>query len=133
MEIKGMISAVMPPQTGTSQSGNQWISQEFVLDYFWWPNQTTASKVVLRLFGEDRVKGANLNVGEEVNVRYHIEAREYQGRWYNEVRCDGVTPANKKDSTAEPSSTEKAEKPETPETVEPVGASGTTDNDNLPF
>lgn len=101
MEIKGLISAVLPIQTGNSSNGNSWVSQEFVLKYYWWPNQTSPSSMVLKLFGEERVKSADVKVGEEVKVGYHIEAREYQGRWYNDVRCDYIERKNKATPPAE--------------------------------
>lgn len=92
MEIEGRVLAVLPIQSGVAQStGNAWQSQEFMLEYFWFPNQTRPSNAAFRIFGEDRIKEWNLKVGEEVKVRYHIEAREYNGRWYNDVRCDNVT------------------------------------------
>ena len=91
MEIQGKVKALLPEQSGTSsRTGNTWKSQEFVLDYFWWPNQVFASQMVLKMFGEDRIAQWNLQVGDEVKIRYHIEAHEYQGRWFNEIRCDGV-------------------------------------------
>ena len=91
MEIQGKVKALLPEQTGTSaRTGNTWKSQEFVLDYFWWPNQVFASQMVLKMFGEDRIAQWNLQVNDEVKIRYHIEAHEYQGRWFNEIRCDGV-------------------------------------------
>lgn len=93
MEINGKVSAVMEPQSGVSQrTGNPWMSQEFVIDYFWWPNQTFPSKMVLRIFGEDRIKQWNVHMNDEVKIRYHIEATfsQQSNRWYNEVRCDGL-------------------------------------------
>ena len=59
--------------------------------YYWFPNQTNPSYAVMRVFGEDRIKQFNLQVNDEVRVRFHIEAHEYNGRWFNEVRIDGVT------------------------------------------
>jgi hypothetical protein len=93
MEINGKVSAVMEPQSGVSQrTGNPWMSQEFVIDYFWWPNQTFPSKMVLRIFGEDRIKQWNVQMNDEVKIRYHIEATlsQQSNRWYNDVRCDGL-------------------------------------------
>ena len=108
MEVKGMISAVMPVQSGISQrTGNAWMSQEFILDYFWWPNQTTASKMVLRVFGEDRVKSAELTIGKEVTVRYHIEATQGKDRWFNEVRFDGFVESATAQPTTEVAGTER--------------------------
>lgn len=92
MELEGKISVVMPAVHGVSQStGNQWMSQEYVLAYYWFPNQTNPSYIVMRVFGEDKIKQFNLQPNDEVRVRYHIEAHEYNGRWFNEIRIDAVT------------------------------------------
>lgn len=89
-----------PVRSGVSQStGNAWMTQDFVIDYFWWPNQTVASKAIFSLFGEDKIKAAQLEVNKEVVVRFHIELREWNGRQFNEVRCDGVRAANEKPAT----------------------------------
>jgi hypothetical protein len=82
----------MPAQSGTSQrTGDTWKSQEYVIGYHYYPNQTQESLVVMRAFGEDRIKKFNLEVYDEVRVRYHFEAHEYNGRYFNEIRIDGVT------------------------------------------
>ena len=92
MELEGKISVVMPAASGISQStGNPWMSQEYVMEYFWFPNQTDPSNIVMQVFGEDRIKQFNLQPNDEVRVRFHIEAHEYNGRWFNEIRIDSVT------------------------------------------
>lgn len=92
MELEGRIHLVMPAMSGVSQrTGNKWMSQEYVLAYHWWPNQTEASHIVMRVFGEDRIKQFNLQPNDEVKVRFHAEAHESNGRWYNDLRIDGVT------------------------------------------
>ena len=91
MELEGKIIVVMPAQSGTSQSsGNQWMSQEYVMSYYWFPNQTQPSNIMMRVFGEDRIKQFNLQPNDEVKVRFHVEAHEYNGRWFNEIRMDAV-------------------------------------------
>ena len=92
MELEGKISAVMPVNSGVSQrTGNAWMSQEYVMAYFWFPNQTQPSYIVLRIFGEDRIKQWNLQPNDEVKIRFHCDAHETNGRWYNELRIDNVT------------------------------------------
>jgi hypothetical protein len=92
MELECRIHLVMPAQSGVSQrTGNKWMSQEYVLAYHWWPNQTDPSFIVMRVFGEDKIKHFNLQPNDEVKVRFHCEAHENNGRWYNELRIDGVT------------------------------------------
>lgn len=66
------------------------MSQEFVMDYFWWPNQTQPSQILFKVFGEDRIKQWNLQLNDEVKITFHIEAHEYDGRWFNDVRCTNV-------------------------------------------
>lgn len=88
MELTGTIIAVMQAQSGVSQrTGNQWMSQEYVLEV---PGQYP-KKMVFRIFGEDRIKQFNLHQGEQnVTVQFDIDAHEYNGRWFNEVRAYNV-------------------------------------------
>ena len=58
------------------------------------------------MFGEDRLKQFNLQVGEEVTVSVDIDAHEYQGRWFNDIRAwrvqRGVAPAGPQPAPASP-------------------------------
>lgn len=131
MEVIGKISMVFNVRSGVSQrTGEQWVSQDFMIEYFWWQNQTTASKILFNVFGAERIKDADLKEGEEVKVRYHIEAREYNGRMFNDVRYDGIEHIHRvKPSQAEP---EKQEEPvkEDKAKAEPMNTEAT---DDLPF
>lgn len=87
MDLTGRIIAVLPAQSGVSQrTGNPWMSQEFVLEV---PGQYPR-KMVFRVFGEDRIKQFNIQQGEELTVQFDIDAREYNGRWYNDIRTYNV-------------------------------------------
>lgn len=88
MEQTGTIIAVMQAQSGVSQrTGNQWMSQDYVLEV---PGQYP-KKMVFRIFGEDRIRQFNLHQGEQnITVQFDIDAHEYQGRWFNEVRAYNV-------------------------------------------
>lgn len=91
MELVGRICKIFQPRDGMSQrTGEMWVSQDFMIEYFYWPNQTTPSRMVLSIFGAERIQEADLKEGEEVKIRYHVDAREYNGRWYNDVRFDGI-------------------------------------------
>ena len=138
MELEGKISVVMPAQSGTSQSsGNQWMSQEYVMSYFWFPNQTQPSNIVMRVFGEDRIKQFNLQPNDEVKVRFHVEAHEYNGRWFNEIRIDAVkfvgnsSYKNQQPAAASESKTAGSEQAQTADT-KPQNEK-TNGDDDLPF
>lgn len=90
MELEGKIEIVLNPKSGVSQRG-PWKSQVVVMKYFWYPNQQYPSEIVLSIFGEERIDRWNLEVNDEVKVRYHAEAREYNGQWYGENRLDALT------------------------------------------
>ena len=88
MDLTGTIIQVMPAQSGVSQrSGNPWMSQEYVMEVpGQWPRH-----IVFRIFGEDRIRQFNIQQGEQnVTIQFDIDAHEYNGRWFNEVRCYNV-------------------------------------------
>ena len=87
MELTGKIIAVLPANSGVSQrTGNAWMSQEYVIEV---PGQFPR-KCVFRLFGEDRIKQFNIQNGEELTIQFDIDAHEYNGRWFNEIRAYNV-------------------------------------------
>ena len=47
--------------------------------------------MVFNIFGEDRIKQFNIQMGEDVTVSFDIDAREFNGRWYNDIRAYNVT------------------------------------------
>ena len=87
MELTGRIIAVMAAQCGVSaRTGNAWMSQQYVIEV---PGQYPR-KCVFRLFGEDRIKQFNIQQGEDLTIQFDIDAHEYNGRWFNEIRAYNV-------------------------------------------
>lgn len=82
MEIKGHIIQVLPQASGVSKQGNNWKKQEYVLETI----ENYPRKVCFNLFG-DKVDQYPLQVGEEVIVSFDLESREFNGRWYTDVRA----------------------------------------------
>lgn len=46
--------------------------------------------MVFNIFGEERLKQFNIQLNEDVTVQFDIDAREYNGRWYNDIRAFNV-------------------------------------------
>ena len=82
MEIKGKVVSVLPQQSGTSQAGNQWKKQEFVIE----TQEQFPKKICMTLFG-DRVDQYPVAVNDEIVASIDIESREYNGRWYTNVNA----------------------------------------------
>lgn len=83
MEISGKIIQVLPLQQGTSKVGNPWKKQEYVLE----TNDSAYPKKVKFDFFGDKVDLYPLNIGDVVVVSYDIESREFNGRWYTDIRA----------------------------------------------
>jgi hypothetical protein len=87
MDLTGKIIAILPANSGVSaRTGNPWMSQEYVIEV---PG-TFPRKCVFRIFGEDRIKQFNIQAGEELTVQFDIDAHEYNGRWFNEIRAFNI-------------------------------------------
>ena len=86
MELQGKIIAALDVKTGTSARG-EWKVQEFVLETV---DGQFSRKMVFSVFGEDRLQRFNIQVGQDVNVSFDIDAREYNGRWFNSIRAYDV-------------------------------------------
>ncbi len=39
------------------------------------------------VFGEDKIKEFNIQMGENIKVSFDINCREYNGRWFNDIRA----------------------------------------------
>lgn len=135
MEITGKIIAALEARGGVSQrTGNTWKSQEFVLE----THDQYPRHCVFRVFGEDRLRDFNIQVGEELTVSFDIDAHEYQGRWYNDVsawRVSRQTDAPAAPQNAVPGVTAQpvapAAAPAPASVAAPAESEGTADD--LPF
>ncbi|MBO7103671.1 MAG: DUF3127 domain-containing protein [Bacteroidaceae bacterium] len=92
MELAGRVIAVLEARSGLAKTtGNPWMTQEYVIE----THEQFPRRMVFNVFGEEKIKQLNIQLGEEINVFFDINAREYQGRWYNDIRAwrvDRVTP-----------------------------------------
>ncbi len=83
MDFTGKIIAVLPVKSGTSKTGNPWMVQEYVIE----SNEMYPKKMCFDVFGEEKIKNFNIKLGDELTVSFDIDAREWQGRWFNSIRA----------------------------------------------
>ncbi len=62
------------------------MSQDYVIEV---PGQYPR-RCVFRIFGEDRIKQFNIQMNEDLTVQFDIDAHEYQGRWFNDIRAFNI-------------------------------------------
>ena len=79
MELIGKIIEVLQPQTGEGKNG-PWTKQECVIDL----GGAYPKKVCFEMWNDSII---DLNIGEEVTAHIDVESREYNGRWYTNVKA----------------------------------------------
>ena len=85
MERQGKIIAVLPERSGVSARG-EWKAGSYVLE----THDQFPRKMMFDVFGADRLAQFAIKAGEEVLVSFDIDAREYNGRWFNSIRAWNV-------------------------------------------
>ncbi len=82
MELTGKVIQQLPEAGGNSKSGNAWRKQEYILETV----GQYPKKICVSLWG-DKIDQFSLKQGENVTMGIDIESREYNGRWYTEVKA----------------------------------------------
>ena len=84
LEITGKLFQKLPLQTGTSaRTGSTWQKQEFVIE----TEDQYPKKICSSLWGDKADQLAQFNIGDAMKISIDIESREYQGRWYTDIRA----------------------------------------------
>lgn len=84
MELTGKIIAEFNERGGiSSRTGTEWKVKSYVLEV---PGDFPR-KMVFDVFGVDRLQAFNIQIGEELTVFFDIDAHEYNGRWFNDIRA----------------------------------------------
>lgn len=82
MDIVGKIERIFPAQSGVGKTGNNWKKQEFLIVI---PGQFE-KRAVFNTWG-DRIDLQQFAEGEEVRVHFDIESREFNGKYYTDLRA----------------------------------------------
>ena len=80
---KGTISHMSEVTSGTSKNGYDWARQTILIDIPGY--QGSITKLSLQASNEMVDELNNYNVGDKVEVGWAIYAREWNGKWYNNV------------------------------------------------
>ena len=134
MQIQGNIIKVFEPRSGTSSSGKQWSSLDFVLEI---PGQYPR-RIALNIFGEERIKALAPKEGEvNVLVDFDIDAHEYNGRFYNEIKAWSITRTVQQNAASVTTALQGAANPMNPQNPfppqQPAAQAPAQSSDDLPF
>lgn len=88
MEITGKLIQLLPEVSGESARG-PWVKGGFVIE----TEGDYPRKVAFVAFGEERVAMAkNIPMGSPVQVTFNPESREFNERWYTDLRASRIQP-----------------------------------------
>jgi hypothetical protein len=88
MQLTAKLVQVLPLQTGTGRNG-EWKKQDIIVE----TEGQYPKKVCISIWG-DKINSAQLQVGAMLNISFDVESREYNGRWYTDVKAWRVEPAS---------------------------------------
>ena len=120
MEFEGKVLEIRPATRGTSARG-EWQRQEVIFEM----PQEFSRKICVTFFNKE-ADVAKLRVGALYTVSVNVESREYNGRWYTDVREWRIQPK-------EETSYEAAPIPDLPPVGAEEPAASATEVDDLPF
>ncbi len=134
LELEGRIVRRLGIQRGKSARGN-WAKQEFILEF---QDGNYPAQACLSVWGEDKVKDLErFRDDEPVRVSFHVNSREYNGRWYTDLRAWRIesVPQNAGPDNGGPARDwDKAPAPKAPTpTANDFQGSLNDEDDDLPF
>jgi hypothetical protein len=81
LELSGRIIQILPEQTGTGKNG-QWSRQDFIIE----TQEQFPRKICFSAWGDKVSLVKTLKTDTRVNVSFNVESREYNGKWYTDLR-----------------------------------------------
>jgi len=85
MQLTGKLIHILPLQTGQGKNG-EWKKQDVVVEI---PG-TYPKKLCFSMWG-DKINESVLQIGNDLDINFDVESREYNGKWYTDVKAWKVT------------------------------------------
>ena len=81
MIITATLIQILPLQTGMSKNG-QWRKQDVIVE----SNGQYPKKIYVSIWG-DKIDNTQLHIGNILTISYELESREYNTKWYTDVKA----------------------------------------------
>jgi hypothetical protein len=88
MQLTAKLVELLPLQTGTSSKG-EWRKQNIVVE----TEDQYPKKICISVWG-DKIDANQLQPGNKLKIDFDIESREYNQRWYTDVKAWKIELAN---------------------------------------
>jgi hypothetical protein len=81
MQLTAKLLTLLPLQTGKGKNGD-WKKQDLIVE----TGEAYPKKICVCVWG-DKINQSVLVVGNELKIDFDVESREYNGRWYTDVKA----------------------------------------------
>ena len=81
MQLTAKLVQLLPLQTGTGKNG-QWKKQDILVE----TEGQYPKKICVSIWG-DKINESQLQIGSLLAISFDVESREYNGRWYTDVKA----------------------------------------------
>lgn len=115
MQLTAKLTQLLPIQTGTGKNG-EWKKQDIIVE----TEGQYPKKICISIWG-DKISNSQLQIGNSLKIDFDIESREYNNKWYTDIKAWKIEIA----STAYPTN------PTAP--MENNNNSQSSEDDELPF
>ena len=127
MQLTAKLIQLLPLQSGTGRNG-EWRKQDIIVE----TQDQYPKKICISLWG-NKFQHVSLNSGELYTIDFDVESREFNGRWYTDVKAWKIQAASMPQSGGMP-----VPPPPIPTDGDPIGtgplpADFSTSSDDLPF
>lgn len=94
MQLTATLVQILPLQTGAGKNG-PWKKQDIILES---TTDKYPKKVCVSIWG-DKIDENQLKIGNQITVSFDVESREYNGRWYTDIKAWKIETANGQNSS----------------------------------
>ncbi|CAH0336595.1 hypothetical protein FVB9288_02303 [Flavobacterium sp. CECT 9288] len=88
MIITAKLIQLLPIQTGLGKNG-QWKKQDVIVE----TDSQYSKKICVSIWG-DKIIENQLQIGNSLTISYELESREYNGKWYTDVKAFKIEVVN---------------------------------------
>ena len=93
MQIQAKLLQVLPLQTGTGRNG-EWKKQDIIVETF----DQYPKKICISIWG-NKIDNSVLQEGNNLDISVNIESREFNGKWYTDVKAWKIELQNAQNNT----------------------------------
>lgn len=136
VEIQGRIVKIMEKQTGEGRNG-AWQKQDFVIET---SGEQYPKKVCCNVWGDKVEALSRYKINDEVKLGINIESREYNERWYTDIKVWKIDLISATQSAPAPQAGRDTVSQPVFQTAEATSSNNNAvnflqaeDNDDLPF